>query len=440
MISRTRLALFVAALCIAAAGYYIGSHRHSGLQGTPSAATAGYTCAMHPFVEKDRPGACPVCGMDLVRRYGAPGAGDLQLKEHVYLSPAQQVMANLSVVNVMYKPLFKEIRAAGAIAFDQSRQGKASAWVAGRIRRLHADTVGAPVRTDQPVAELDSVELIAAEEEYLALSRGTGTGDRDPANRDPLSPRARAWQRLRQLGFSDAEFSALERSGKPDVRIPIYPPLNGVVTTKDAQEGQFVKTGDTLIGIADLSHIWAELEVYEDEFPYLRTGQQVALTTRSYPGSEFAGRITFLAPFLDPRTKTVRVRVAVPNPQLRLKPDMLVDALIQVPLGTDLAVPAEAVVVTGDRSIVWVQTAPGVFVPRAVRTGARYRDDIQVLAGLKKDEVVAASGAYLIDSEAQLGSSAALSRPSLTDEMDMSNMTLPRVRSSARSTDTPRRR
>ena len=147
----------------------------------------------------------------------------------------------------------------------------------------------------------------------------------------------------------------------------------------------------------------------------------------------FPGSITFIAPFLEPRTRTVRVRVQLPNQQLLLKPDMLVEALVQVPLGTDLAVPLQSVVVTGSRSLVWVQSKPGVFVPREVKTGVRYRSDIQVLAGLKKDEVVAVNGAYLIDAEAQLetgerpglasaGSSTAKARDA--DDLDMSDMTM----------------
>jgi Cu(I)/Ag(I) efflux system membrane fusion protein len=182
----------------------------------------------------------------------------------------------------------------------------------------------------------------------------------------------------------------------------VYPALNGIVTSKEAQQGQFVWSGDPLVAIADLSQVWAELEVYEDEFPYLKTGQSVAITTRAYPEKEFTGAVTFIYPFLDPQSRTVRVRVALRNRQLLLKPDMLVQARIRVPLNTDLAVPSEAVVVTGTRTLVWVQAKPGVFVPREVITGVRYRNDIQILQGLKKDEVIAANGAYLIDSEAQL--------------------------------------
>jgi Cu(I)/Ag(I) efflux system membrane fusion protein len=402
MNTKSKLIFVIIGLLLLGAGYILGSRHNHDLHATQSAATAEYTCPMHPFIVKDRPGACPICGMELVRKGAAVDATDLHLKEHVYLSPAQQVMANLDVVNVMYKPLFKVIDAGGVIAYDQSRQARVSAPVDGRIERLHAATVGMAVTKGNPAAELTSPELVGAEEAYLALYREAGERERSRLKQATGSPLYAAHLRLRELGFTEAEFRALEQSGSPDVLIPVYPALNGIVTSKEAQQGQFVWSGDPLVAIADLSQVWAELDVYEDEFPYLKTGQSVAVTTRAYPVREFTGIITFIYPFFDPTSRTVRVRVALQNRQLLLKPDMLVQARIRVPLNTDLAVPSEAVVVTGTRTLVWVQTKPGVFIPREVITGARYRNDIQILEGLKKDEVIAANGAYLIDSEAQL--------------------------------------
>ena len=400
---RSAIALGLTGIALAAAGAIVMRQYDHAPASLSAPASTEYACPMHPFIVKDRPGACPICGMDLVRKGAADlDPRDLALKEHVYLSPAQQVMANVAVMNVQYKPLFKVINAAGVISYDQARQGRASAWVDGRIERLYADAVGKAVTRDQPLAELSSSELIGAEEEYLVLLRGAGPQDRATAGRDTRSLFYRSHQRLRQLGFQDAQFRALEKAGQPNIRIPVYPPLSGIVIAKNVQEGQFVKAGETLVSVADLSQVWAELDVYEDEFPFLKTGQTVLLESRSYPGRSFPGSITFIAPFLEPRTRTVRVRVQLPNQQQLLKPDMLVEALVQVPLGTDLAVPVESVVVTGSRSLVWVQAKPGVFVPREITTGVRYRYDIQVLGGLKKDEVVAANGAYLIDAEAQL--------------------------------------
>jgi membrane fusion protein, copper/silver efflux system len=443
---RSAIVLGCAGILFATTGALVMRQYDRGHASLPAAATE-YACPMHPFIVKDQPGPCVICGMDLVRKGSADlDPRDLALKEHVYLSPAQQVMANVAVMNVMYKPLFKVINAVGVISYDQTRQGRASAGVDGRIDRLAADAVGRSVNKDQPIAELGSTELASAEEEYLVLFRGAGPQDRAVVGRDTRSLLYRAHQRLRQLGFQDAQFHALERSRQPNVRIPVYSPLSGVVIAKNVQEGQFVKAGETLVSVADLSQVWAELDVYEDEFPFLRTGQTVVLESRSYPGMTFPGSITFIAPVLEPRTRTVRVRVQLSNQQLLLKPDMLVEALVQVPLGTDLAVPLQSVVVTGSRSLVWVQTKPGLFVPREVKTGVRYRYDIQVLEGLKKDEVVAANGAYLIDAEAQLEtgehaglkSSAATTAARSRDDLDMSDMTMDTPSSGATTSRTLR--
>jgi len=382
MNTRSLLVLIIIGTSIASAGYIVGKRHGQARNQTADAGRSSYVCPMHTFVIKDRPGVCQICGMDLVRQGSSSiDLHDLRLNEHVYVSPTQQVMADLSVTNVMYKPLFKEIIAAGVIAYDQSRQGKASATAAGRIDVLHADAVGTAVRKDRPVAEI----------------------------------------------------LTLQQNGQPGVRIPVYPPLNGTIIAKEAQVGQFVKTGDTLLSIADLSQVWAELDVYEDEFPFLKLGQQVLLNSRSYPGETFSGKITYLYPYLDPKTRTVRARVVLQNRKQLLKLHMFVQAKIQMPLGTDLVVPAEAVVVTGSRALVWVQIKPGVFVPRDVRTGVRYRNDVQILEGLRKNEVVAANGAYLVDSESQLAAGdrliPAITAPSGTsrkmrDDLDMSDMTM----------------
>lgn len=391
--------LFAAAATI---GFYILRHERTPLAKAASGPVE-YTCPMHPFIIKDRPGTCPICNMELVRKLpGNADAGDLNLKEHVYLSPAQQVMANLEVVNVVYKPFFKSIEAAGIINYDQTGQTRISAWVAGRIEKLHANVVGASVVKGRPVAELFSPDLASAEEEYLGLYQAASPKERAQRPLDSTSLLYWAKLRLVQLGFTDSQFRALEKAARPTVRIPMYPPMSGIVTEKNVQEGQYVKVGDPLFSVADLSRVWGELDVYEDEFPYLKVGQHVALLSRSYPTREFTGQITYVYPFLNPKTRTNRVRVAVPNEQLLLKPDMVVNATIQVPLGTDLAVPSEAVVNTGDRNLVWMQIKQGVFVPHEVTIGVRYRNDIQILSGLKKDDAVAANGAYLIDSEAQL--------------------------------------
>ena len=373
-----------------------------------------YTCAMHPFIIKDTPGSCPICGMQLIKKIAQAQTATAQTPEqkqqadmisHVSLSPTQRVMANVATVMVARVPLSKEIAATGIVQFDQSRQAKVTAWVAGRIDKLHVSTVGAYVSKGKPVAEVYSPDLVSAQEEYLLALKS-----REQFKNSSIKSIAQggeglvgsARQRLKLMGVKDEQIAALEKGGEPNLRIPIYTPLSGIVIEKIVQEGQYVNLGDPLFAIADLSRVWVEVEVYENEFPFVKLGQAVSINSQSYPGKPFTGRVSFIYPFLDPKTRTVKVRVEMANPGLKLKPDMFVNALIKSPLGVTLAIPVSAVMDTGKRQVVWVEKQAGMFEPRDVQVGARVGDNVQILSGLAKGEKVAASGGYLIDSESQL--------------------------------------
>ncbi len=366
-----------------------------------------YTCPMHPFIIKDKPGSCPICGMTLVKKIEAAQATgkEMDMLGHVSLSPTQMVMANVATTEARAMPFSKEINATGIVQYDQSRQAKVTAWVAGRIDRLHVNKVGEYVSKSWPVAEVYSPDLVSAQQEYLLALKS-----RDSLKNSPIQSIsqggeglvASARQRLKLLGVKDAQIAGLEKAGQPNIRLPIYTSLSGIVIEKIALEGQYVNVGDPLFSIADLSRVWVEVEVYENEFPNIRIGQVVDIVSQSYPGKTFHGRVSFVYPFLDPKTRTVKVRVEIPNPGLKLKPDMFVNATVKVQLGTSVVVPVSAVMDTGSRQVVWVETKPGMFEPRDVKVGARSGDNVQVLSGLKAGEKVASSGGYLIDSEAQL--------------------------------------
>jgi len=396
----------------AGGGYLWYGHYHKGEPGAEEKAAEGkiqYTCPMHPFIIKDKPGSCPICGMTLVpvKQAGAGPAGTnpADMPEHVSLSPSQVVMANVATVEVDTAPLSKEISAAGIVQYDQSRQAKVTAWVAGRIDRLYVDTVGAYVSKGRPVAEVYSPDLVSAQQEYL-LALKSREQFKDSAIQaisqggDGLVSSAR--QRLKLMGVKDHQIATLEKSGQPDIKLSIYTPLSGIVIEKIAVQGQYVNVGDPLFNIADLSSVWVEAEVYESDFPNIKIGQNVDITSQSYPGRTFTGKVSFIYPFLDPKTRTVKVRVKIANPGLRLKPDMFVNVSLKIPLGDALVVPAAAVMDTGKRKVAWVETRPGMFEPRDVRVGARVGNRLQILSGLARGDKVAASGGYLIDSEAQL--------------------------------------
>jgi Cu(I)/Ag(I) efflux system membrane fusion protein len=402
--------LVVVLMAAAGGGYWFWQHRAVQKAGEGEKAAQGkvlYTCPMHPFIIKDKPGSCPICGMTLVKKIETPAAGgkEAEMAGHVSLSPTQMVLANVATTEAKAMPLSKEIVATGIVQYDQSRQAKVTAWVAGRIDRLHVNTVGSYVSKGRPVAEIYSPDLVSAQQEYLLALKSREQFKKSPIQSISQGGEglvASARQRLKLMGVKDEQIAGLEKAGQPNIRLPIYTPLSGIVIEKIALEGQYVNVGDPLFSIADLSTVWVEVEVYENEFPNIKIGQAVDILSQSYPGKTFRGRVTFVYPFLDPKTRTVKVRVEIPNPGLKLKPDMFVNATIKVPLGSSIVVPVSAVMDTGQRQVVWVETKPGMFAPRDVKVGARSGDNVQIMSGLNAGEKVASSGGYLIDSEAQL--------------------------------------
>ncbi|MEI6824583.1 MAG: efflux RND transporter periplasmic adaptor subunit [Desulfuromonadales bacterium] len=374
-----------------------------------------WTCSMHPFIIKDKPGTCPICGMELIKKIGdtadsgAPQTAEQkQLADmlgHVSLSPTQRVMANVATVAAKSGSLNKEINAVGIVQYDQSRQAKVTAWIAGRIDHLNVSTVGALVAKDKPVAEVYSPDLVATQQEYLLAvkSREQLKNSTIPSisqNGEGLV--ASSKQRLMLFGVKESQIAELEKSGKPNIRLPIYTPISGIVIEKMVQQGQYVNVGEVLFNVADLSRVWVEIDVFENEVPYIRVGQQVEIRSAMEHGAAFNGRINFIYPFHDPKTHTVKARVEMPNINFQLKPDMFVNAIIRVPLVKGIILPTTAVIDTGKRQVVWVETSAGMFEPRDVQVGERIEDKIQILSGIKAGDKVAVSGGYLIDSESQL--------------------------------------
>jgi Cu(I)/Ag(I) efflux system membrane fusion protein len=413
-----KIAIPLVLIILAAAaggGWYLWQQKHPGKGGDQKAAQGKqlYTCAMHPFIIKDKPGVCPICGMELIKKIDAVAAGaptpeqqkQADMLGHVSLSPTQRVMANVATVTATQGTLNKEINAVGIVQFDQSRQAKVTAWVAGRIDKLNVNTVGTFVTKDKPVAEIYSPDLLATQQEYLLAIKSRDQLKNSPipsmsANGEDLVSSAK--ERLKLFGVKDHQIAELEKAGKPTIRLPIYTPLSGTVIEKMVQLGQYVATGEVLFNIADLSKVWVEIDVFENEVPYVKVGQQVEIRSAAEHGVKSNGRISFVYPFHDPKTHTVKARVEMVNPRMMLKPDMFVNAIIRVPLVKGIVIPVTAIIDTGKRQVVWVESTPGMFEPRDVQVGERVDEKVQILSGLKSGDKVAVSGGYLIDSESQL--------------------------------------
>ena len=308
------------------------------------------------------------------------------------------------------KPLRQTVQTVGTVTWDETRVTVFNPRIEGWIERLHVDFVGAPVRRGQPLMEVYSPMLVAAQEELILAKRladesaAEGAGGGALANAADLLEAAR--RRLRAWEVPAAEIARIERSGAPRRTVTLYAPAGGVVVEKTAVRGGRVMPGMDLFRIADLSTVWVDGEVFEKDLGAVRTGQHATVTFEAYPGERFEGRVSYVYPTVSLEARTGRVRLALANPGLRLKPGMY--ARIELHGAGEraaLVVPRSAVHATGERSLVFVRQADGALVHREVTLGRVAGSDVEVLSGLAAGETVVASANFLIDAESNMGAS-----------------------------------
>jgi Cu(I)/Ag(I) efflux system membrane fusion protein len=365
-----------------------------------------YVCPMHPSVISDKPGACPVCGMALVKKSGgaaapAPGADD-GMPAGVSLSATQRVMADVATALVERRSLPHEIDVVGIVDYAEPLQVKVTSRFAGRIEKLRVAVTGQSVKKGEPLFDIHSPELYAAERELLLAAQAMRSpGAASDSNR--LLMLDATMERLHlHFGMTMEQIHAVADSGRPDDTVAFYSPINGTVMARYIQEGQYVEEGSALYDIADLSRVWTYLDVYEKDLRFVKIGTPVTVRTEAWPGETFSGTVTFVDPVVNSATRTVRVRSEFSNAEGKLKPQMYVRAQLRVPSPGTLVVPASAVMYTGKRNIVWVEVAENAFEPREVRVGAARGTLVEIAAGLEEGESVVTSGGYLLESESQL--------------------------------------
>jgi membrane fusion protein, copper/silver efflux system len=352
---------------------------------------------MHPSVRSDKPGACPVCHMSLVKVSPEQQREDSRTAGlSVQLSTTEQILANVATTLVENKALVKEIAAVGKIDLAEPNTKRITARFGGRIEKLFASFVGQHLQSGEPVAELYSPDAIAAQREFLVAMK-TAAADREGS---PLLKQSR--QKLLLLGFTEQQLRDLTNSDTPSTTIIVYSPLAGTVLKKNVEVQQYVSAGETLFDVSDLRSVWLQLDVYERDMAALHLGQVVEAFADDGASRPIRGTISFISPTLDATTRTARVRAILDNSSGRLKPEMFAHANIRVPLQKTLVVPVTAVVSNGRSDVVWIENEPGHFEPRQVTVGERCGEFYQILNGLQEGESVASRGAYLIDSESQL--------------------------------------
>ncbi len=429
-----------------------------------------WTCSMHPQVKASEPGKCPICGMDLIPIYEAGDDDDSQAS--LTLGERAQKLAEVATDVVDYRPLNKEIYTVGKIDYDEARVAYVAAWIGGRIDRLYADFTGIQVNKGDHLVQLYSPELMSAQEEYLLalknVRQSVGSQFKGMAENTLKS----AQDKLLLYGITEEQLKEIRKRGKVQTHLTINAPISGTVIHKKALEGMYVKMGDPIYTIADLSRVWLYLDIYEYDLAWIKYGQLVEVTTEAYPGELLEGRIVFIDPFLNEQTRTVKVRVNVPNPTGAFKPGMYTNAYIKVKVGTGgqvemadlagkyigpmhpeivrdkpgkcpicgmdlvpvggvvgmmsaskpeggiksnpkgiLSVPRSAVLDTGPRKLVYVEVKQGKYAPREIRLGPLAGEYYPVVNGLEAGEKVVTSGNFLIDSQMQLAGKPSLMFP-----------------------------
>lgn len=409
--------------------------------------TGVWTCSMHPQVRMDHPGQCPICGMDLIplAPEGAPADGAALASDVIALGDHARFMAQVETALVERRLLWNELRTVGRVTVDETAVAYITAWIDGRVDRVFADFPGTVVDRGDHLVQIYSPDLYATQQEYLASAR-SGIPQAVEAAR----------QRLRLWGITDEQIEEIARTGSPQTHLTVFAPMGGTILEKSVRPGQYVETGDQLYTIADLSHVWVVLEVYESELAWVRFGQPVEIELEGYPSKRIVGAVGFVEPVLTEDTRTVRVRVMARNDEGLLKPGMFVQASIRAPIdeggapgstglegkwvcpmhpmviqdgpGTCpicgmpleqvpgapdphdpiLAVPAEAVLTTGRRHLVFVEDAPARYRLVEPSLGPRTGSFYPVLSGVTDGARVVVRGNFLLDSQFQI-----TGRPSL---------------------------
>jgi Cu(I)/Ag(I) efflux system membrane fusion protein len=336
---------------------------------------------------------------------GATDTAGIPEREPVHLTPDQARAIGITFTVVERGPLTRAVRTVGQVVPAEPNLAEITTKIDGFVERLFVDATGITVRRGQPLLSLYSPMLVAAQEELLAARRLASSLDstETEASRNAQALVDASRRRLSYWDISAPQIERLERTGEVTKTLQLTAPLTGIVLEKMVVAGQAVMPGMKLYRIADLSTVWVEGEVFEQDLAMVRAGADARAALAAYPGRAFSGRVDFVWPTVEPESRTVRVRVAFANPGGVLKPGMYATLFFDAVLGGDvLSVPAEAVVMTGERNLVFVVGQNGALEPRPVVLGARAGDRYQVLEGLAQGEKIVASANFLVDAESRL--------------------------------------
>lgn len=367
-----------------------------------------WTCSMHPQIKQDKPGQCPICAMDLIPLESNISDEEGVDPNEIKMSEAAMKLAQIQTLIVKKEYSNKEVYLLGKVKPDERNISELTARFGGRIEKLYTNFTGQNVVKGEKLATIYSPELVTAQKELLESI--------EYKESNPSFYRA-SRNKLKLWDLSEAQIDGIETKGEPQNYFDVLSPISGTVTMRHVSIGDYVKEGNALFQVINLKKVWLMFEAYESDLPWLHEGDKVEFTVQSLPGETFTGKVTFIDPFLDAKTRVANVRVEVDNPKLELKPEMFANGIIKPKISggqKDLMIPKTAVLWTGKRAVVYVKMPErehNSFLYREITLGPEASDFYIVKEGLSEGEEIAVNGVFKIDAASQLEGKPSMMNP-----------------------------
>lgn len=361
-----------------------------------------YHCGMHPWIKDDKPSKCPICGMILTPVYKGGANNDEGI---VQIDPAMVQNIGVKTEVIRRRNLIHTIRTTGRVDYDETKLSSITTKFSGYIEKLYVDYTGKPVQQGQPLFDIYSPELVAAQQEYLQAiaykKNMNASNDASIADAEELLQSTK--RKLLLWDISSEQIKTLEEKGEVKKTLTIYSPFSGVVIEKNIFEGMQVQAGMNLLKLAQLSPMWVYADIYENELSYVKTGETAIIELPYHAGKSLQGKVSYIYPFLENQTRTAKVRIEVANINSLLKKDMYVTVNIQPTVSVNaIAVPEQSVIHSGTRDIVVLSLGNGKFKSVEVKLGVLSDNYYEVLSGVNEGDTIVTSSQFLIDSESNL--------------------------------------